>query len=404
MGGEDWHCLVVAARVATGARWVGLLTFDPVANLVRHSAGSTLRTRPLRHAAAIWRGSGGPSLPRSTPGNANPCLATAFLDGRPVSAELENLARDVLNPEDISVATQIAGLRYTELRPLLVDNTVKGALAFCSPRRFSPAQLQRITALEKWATWAIAQGPPGDGRFQPAARSWLLRAEDRIRQEVAEELHGRVQTELLILRHQIQSCRTPLLQTNPDVTAQLAAIADRLDVLRDHTVRNLSHRLHPGYLKIGLRPALSELASYYETVMDITLDLADASLVLGSLSQTARLALYRLAEEALANALRHGHATHVTISLREWTRDAIFLQVLDNGRGFDSRTTPLGLGINAVAERIREAGGAFVYHSAPGAGAEWGAILPLRTERDVHCRLAETARPDPCEPAVVPFG
>jgi signal transduction histidine kinase len=79
--------------------------------------------------------------------------------------------------------------------------------------------------------------------------------------------------------------------------------------------------------------------------------------------------------EALTNAAKHGRATTVTVFV-ERSDDGVFVSVKDDGVGFDSRSTPDGVGLaRSIRARMREIGGRVEVDSRPGSGAEvrlWG--------------------------------
>jgi len=90
--------------------------------------------------------------------------------------------------------------------------------------------------------------------------------------------------------------------------------------------------------------------------------------------------LYRVAREALLNALRHAGARHVSIRLHV-EPDLATLSVEDDGRGFEvTRREPVrseAFGMVGMCERIRLLGGEFTVESAPGAGTRVRAMVPL---------------------------
>jgi signal transduction histidine kinase len=88
-----------------------------------------------------------------------------------------------------------------------------------------------------------------------------------------------------------------------------------------------------------------------------------------SLSANTEDVLYRIAQEALNNVLKHAQARHVTVSLRH-ENGAIVLEVADDGCGLEgtaSRTSG-GMGLRSMEERASQLGGTFTVRSSPGAG------------------------------------
>lgn len=88
----------------------------------------------------------------------------------------------------------------------------------------------------------------------------------------------------------------------------------------------------------------------------------------------AEQALFRLAQQALDNALRHAQATSVTIGLRD-VGDGVALEIRDDGRGFDPQLV-IGPGLVAMRERARSTGGTFSLVSAPQRGTRISARVP----------------------------
>ena len=96
-------------------------------------------------------------------------------------------------------------------------------------------------------------------------------------------------------------------------------------------------------------------------------------------------ALYRIAQEAVHNAVKHARATKVALSLLQ-NADGWLLCVSDDGQGFDPTQTPRGtLGLKSMRERAREIGASFELESRPGAGTRLSVCLP--TAPSIHSPL-----------------
>jgi signal transduction histidine kinase len=98
------------------------------------------------------------------------------------------------------------------------------------------------------------------------------------------------------------------------------------------------------------------------------------------LGTTIETTLYRVAQEGLANAVRHADATRVDIKLRE-TKDRVRCSVRDNGVGLGAKRgrTPRhrGLGLREIRERISELGGVFCLSPRTGRGTDLTVEIPL---------------------------
>jgi signal transduction histidine kinase len=81
--------------------------------------------------------------------------------------------------------------------------------------------------------------------------------------------------------------------------------------------------------------------------------------------------LYRIAQEALNNALKHAQARHVTVSLRQ-DPQKVTLEISDDGRGFDLATIHdhAGLGLRGMEERVAQLGAHLSIDSQPGQGTK----------------------------------
>jgi len=130
-------------------------------------------------------------------------------------------------------------------------------------------------------------------------------------------------------------------------------------------------------LSAALRQHFSEIAKQSSIRIRFTENLGRRRLD----SSVATL-LFRIAQEALTNAIKHGHAKKVELSLRAWKK-AVRLSVRDNGKGFHvsrgAARQPSRIGLHAMNEMTVHAGGIFEVDSTPGKGTTVRAILPLET-------------------------
>jgi signal transduction histidine kinase len=95
------------------------------------------------------------------------------------------------------------------------------------------------------------------------------------------------------------------------------------------------------------------------------------------------LALYRVAQEALTNAVRHGQASRVTVFVQR-TSTGVMITVRDNGQGFDAENwqkrclAGQHLGLLGIEERVTLLGGSFCLESKPGVGTTLYAEIPVK--------------------------
>ncbi|MDP2299170.1 MAG: ATP-binding protein, partial [Actinomycetota bacterium] len=101
-----------------------------------------------------------------------------------------------------------------------------------------------------------------------------------------------------------------------------------------------------------------------------------------SLPAESEACLYRVAREAVTNAVKHAKASTIVVTL-EYAGDSVVVLVEDDGCGFDVRAataaseTGSTVGLKSLAERMRSAGGALSIASGPGSGCSVRGTIPL---------------------------
>ncbi|MGF1516118.1 MAG: sensor histidine kinase [Elainellaceae cyanobacterium] len=101
----------------------------------------------------------------------------------------------------------------------------------------------------------------------------------------------------------------------------------------------------------------------------------------GRLPDELTIALLRIAQEALTNVVKHSKATRVKIKLAS-RRDRLYIQVRDNGRGFDPSKNTTGFGLRGIRERADDLGGKCQIWSAPGKGCRVSVTFPRPVQAD----------------------
>jgi signal transduction histidine kinase len=173
-------------------------------------------------------------------------------------------------------------------------------------------------------------------------------------------------------------------QEDPSVTVELLYQAAR-DALTE--MRALIYQLRPAPLEgEGLITALRKLADATQARHGLVVEVRQAGL--RRLPPEMEDALFRIAQEALHNAVKHAQAGRVVVELR-LTEDEAALTVADDGGGFDPAGPPsqrqpsasqAGLGLVTMRERAEQLGGCLTLNSVPHSGTQVEARLPLRRE------------------------
>jgi len=123
----------------------------------------------------------------------------------------------------------------------------------------------------------------------------------------------------------------------------------------------------------GLAPALQEICAAYRDRLGVTVD-ADLHDV--TVPTPVELALLRVTQEACTNAVRHGHASRLAVSMTRQDGH-VELAVRDTGTGFDPDAPHSGTGLTHIRDRVAELGGTVDIDSAPGRGVTLTVRVPL---------------------------
>jgi signal transduction histidine kinase len=192
------------------------------------------------------------------------------------------------------------------------------------------------------------------------------RAAERAR--IAREVHDAISQHLFGLRMIAAGMR------RADPGNQQARTIERIseEALRD--MQALLIELRPASLDgAGLAPALQEVCVAYHDRLGVTVD---ASLDDVTVPAPVEHALLRITQEACANAVRHGNARRLAVSMTRQDGH-VELAVRDSGTGFDPAAPREGSGLAHIRDRVAELGGTVDIDSAPGRGAALTVRVPV---------------------------
>jgi signal transduction histidine kinase len=217
--------------------------------------------------------------------------------------------------------------------------------------------------------------------------AWLSRTAANLREQlgvardrnrIAMEMHDGVQGHLVTLSSQLELVGR-LAAVNPDRAAEVAGEARAGTTLAADELRFLVQRLRAPSLAEGFLPALRAFATNQTSrnELDLEFDVQGEPLAMGPETENA---LFRIAQEALNNVLRHASARAVRIALC-YGLDAVALSVQDDGTGFDVSADPGSgrSGIDGMRTRAQAAGAVFQIESAKGRGTMVTVTVPLPT-------------------------
>ena len=205
----------------------------------------------------------------------------------------------------------------------------------------------------------------------------MVSGQEADRARIARELHDNIGQSLVILKIQMLRAGQPVSGNATKTHAGLNELSAKLDAII-HTVSSLSHDLHSSTLEyLGLATALKghcrECSEQLRIPIQFYCDEGDKEL-----DSVTALALLRVVQEAIHNAVKHSRAKGILVRLNFSDRD-LRLEISDDGVGFDVEAVRLaeGLGLISMRERIHLIGGEFHIVSSPGNGTRITARVPI---------------------------
>jgi signal transduction histidine kinase len=307
-----------------------------------------------------------------------PGLSQTLRQGRPVAIpELTSAVGqvdDLSYPSDSGQGTPPARVvdycRALLAVPLVVADELYGSLVlyYSGAREFTEEEIGLAVAFSDQAALAIE-----NARLHQRARGAAVMEE---RARLARELHDSVTQSLysltLLAEGWRRLARAGRLEDTEDSLTELGDLAQQ--ALKE--MRLMVHELRPPALEEeGLLGALHHRLGAVERRSGVEARLVAEELI--ELPAAMEEELYRIAVEALNNALKHAAATSVSVRLRT-DEERLELEVRDNGRGFDVARSDesQGMGLVNMRERAEKLGGSLVLHSAPGQGTRIVVSVP----------------------------
>jgi signal transduction histidine kinase len=270
-----------------------------------------------------------------------------------------------------------------------VRGQIVGAMNFCGDdgASFSGETVRLLNLLATIAALALENAHlyrEADARAR--LRRQLLAREIKVQEEerrrIARELHDEAGQSLTGLIMSLDA----LEQALPADGRQQGHFRRYLTEARDiasgtlQEIRRVIFDLRPTLLDdLGLAAAVDWYAKTSLSKAGIQ-PVVRASGLDSRLPQRVEVALYRLVQEAVTNAIKHSYARQCTVSLT-WSDGTVYTVVEDDGRGFDpdkiDRAGEEHLGIVGMQERVRSLGGQFAIDSRPGGGTRVHIRIPL---------------------------
>ncbi len=219
----------------------------------------------------------------------------------------------------------------------------------------------------------------------------IVQVQEDERKSISRELHDHFGQSLLALLLEVQSgCKYS------PARCEYAHLPGSLCAKVENTIRQIIEEVHR--LAWGMRPSIlddygleSALARHIEEVSKNAGFQIDFQFIspdgLQRLPIRIEVPLFRIAQEAITNMIRHAKASHASVVILRKAHEITML-VEDNGQGFDSAQVQAKgdkcLGLMGMRERVNLLGGSFVIESVPGEGTTIRVRIPLSEVHDVH--------------------
>lgn len=308
--------------------------------------------------------------------------------GFTVSERLGAFAFDLVHPDDV--------------QPVLAD-----FVELARSRRFSTALGVRLW--HKRGEWRYFDAAATNLLDNPAVRGIVVHSRDVTDRKLAEIALRQSESELRALAGRLiqgeeDEARLLSRELHDDFTQRLTAISLALGELErqrpprvpedwmarhqrlqamveamSEDLRRLAHRLHPAVIDLlGLSAALKQLCDESPSAGGPLVHFNSRRGCDCPVDRGQALCLYRVAQEALRNAIKHSGAQEVWVELAG-SAGQLRLTVRDNGSGFDGAPAAprRGLGLISMKERVRLAGGSLHVESQPGQGTRLSAAVPV---------------------------
>jgi signal transduction histidine kinase len=211
------------------------------------------------------------------------------------------------------------------------------------------------------------------------SREQLVLAREEERRRLRNDLHDGIGPQLASLTLKIQTARLRLAHDPLADTLLSELVARTQATVAD--IRRVVYDLRPPSLdELGLLSALRESAAQYQAqgLTDVQIHV-DAPEQLVPLPAAVEVAVYRVAQEALTNVLKHAQAHNCWLQLEvDAAADALCLEVQDDGQGI-APSHRVGVGLRSMRERATELGGTLTVEPRGAGGTRVLARLPLKS-------------------------
>jgi two-component system NarL family sensor kinase len=205
----------------------------------------------------------------------------------------------------------------------------------------------------------------------------VIAAQESERRRLAGDIHDAITQRLVSLTFHLDAAANAVAADSDVAAGELARARELADLTLDEARATIAGLRPPVLDDLGLADGLASLARSIAQ-LDVQVDAAECQL-----PEHVEIALYRIAQEALQNVVKHAGAHRAEVELRCDGNRAL-LRVADDGRGFtagaqrDAAGREASYGLHSMAERAELVGGRLDVASRPGTGTTVTAVVPVR--------------------------
>jgi signal transduction histidine kinase len=193
-------------------------------------------------------------------------------------------------------------------------------------------------------------------------REGLVRADIELREQTSRFLHDRVQSDLMVAAMKLKSIAG---KSSDEVNEVIESVRARLEQTRTTDLRDLVQVLAPHFQASGFREAILTLAEPYSSSMEVDIFVDEAT---EALNHDVLLGAFRIIEQSLLNALVHGPAKHVKISMSTNAAGQSQLEISDDGPGSNIDSAKSGVGTAVIDSWLSILKGVKTIETVPGHG------------------------------------
>jgi signal transduction histidine kinase len=205
----------------------------------------------------------------------------------------------------------------------------------------------------------------------------LIKAQEEERSRVGRDLHDDLSQRVAVFSIELEQLRRKIPGERDDLTGSIMSLITRVQDLASD-IHRLSYELHPFKLDtLGLSAAIKALCEEISNHRDLEIKFQQKGFP-AALSPDITLCIYRIAQEALHNIVKHSGAREAKLTLTK-TSEAVRFRVVDRGTGFDIDAAKMKkrLGLLSMKERLRLVGGELSIRSRPAEGTQIDVMIPL---------------------------